>query len=190
MENIAPKQRFIRIDEVTRLTALAGDRFAVLETALQLAKHLTQWTEEENAQAILKNFLSWKEDFGEKSREETSIIDTLFDWINENEASFIEYPFDENQRTPNKTAGFRILSNEVTKELEHFLLYPKAFKEILSNYPIKMACETLANAGILIKPAKPEQGYEYMFIVSQKLVGKRKVRAYKIKPLLQDENEN
>lgn len=169
---------------------VAGDRFAVLETALQLAKHLTQWTEEENAQAILKNFLSWKEDFGEKSREETSIIDTLFDWINENEASFIEYPFDENQRTPNKTAGFRILPNEATKELEHFLLYPKAFKEILSNYPIKMACETLANAGILIKPAKPEQGYEYMFIVSQKLVGKRKVRAYKIKPLLQDENEN
>ncbi|CAM3005950.1 DUF927 domain-containing protein [Glaesserella parasuis] len=169
---------------------VACDRFAILETALQLAKHLTQWAEGENAQAILKNFLNWKEDFGEKNREETTIIETLLDWINENEASFIEYPFDPNQRTPNKIAGFRVLGDEARKEEEHFLIYPKSFKEILTNYPIKMACEILANSGVLVKPEKPERNYEYMFIISQKIAGKKKIRAYKIKPLLQNENDN
>lgn len=169
---------------------VAVDRFAVLETALQLAKHLTQWPDEDNSQAILKNFLNWKEDFGENSREETTIIETLLDWINENEAAFIEYPFDQNQRTPNRIAGFKVLGDEARKEEEHFLVYTKSFKEILANYPIKMACKILADAGVLVKPESPERNYEYVFIVSQKIVGKKKIRAYKIKPPLQNENDN
>ncbi|MDG4952093.1 DUF927 domain-containing protein [Actinobacillus equuli] len=131
---------------------VACDRFAAMETSLQLAMPFTGWTEEDNSQAILKNFLDWKESFGEKTREETKIIETLLDWINENEACFIEYPFNPEQRSPNKIAGYRILANTSTKTNEHFFMYPKTFKETLSEFPILMACTKLHEAGILHKP--------------------------------------
>ena len=114
---------------------VAGDRFAVLETALYLAKDLTQWTEEESAQAILKNFLNWKEEFGENSREETSLIRILTDWLLVNEASFIEYPADPNARKPIKASGVRVLANEAKKEEEHYFIYPKIFDEIIEGFP-------------------------------------------------------
>ncbi len=86
---------------------VACDRFAIMETALQLAQHLTGWTEEENSQAILK--LPRLKETGE-TREETGVlVETLLDWINENEASFIEYPFNQEQRTPSKLPAIEYL---------------------------------------------------------------------------------
>ncbi|HDZ6872574.1 TPA: hypothetical protein RS755_002459, partial [Mannheimia haemolytica] len=154
-----------------------------METALQLAQHLTGWTEEENSQAILKNFLDWKETFGEKTREETKIVETLLDWINENEASFIEYPFNQEQRTPPKVAGYRILANNSTKTNEYFFIYPKQFKETLAEFPLLMACTKLHEAGILHKPPRPEKGYEFQYTIAPKITGGSKKRAYKIVPI-------
>lgn len=169
---------------------VACDRFAIMETALQLAQHLTGWTEEENSQAILKNFLDWKETFGEKTREETKIVETLLDWINENEASFIEYPFNQEQRTPPKVAGYRILANNSTKTNEYFFIYPKQFKETLAEFPLLMACTKLHEAGILHKPPRPEKGYEFQYTIAPKITGGSKKRAYKIVPIaLEEENE-
>lgn len=169
---------------------VACDRFAIMETALQLAQHLTGWTEEENSQAILKNFLDWKETFGEKTREETKIVETLLDWINENEASFIEYPFNQEQRTPPKVAGYRILANNSTKTNEYFFIYPKQFKETLAEFPLLMACTKLHEAGILHKPTRPEKGYEFQYTIAPKITGGSKKRAYKIVPIaLEEENE-
>ncbi|WP_418601391.1 DUF927 domain-containing protein, partial [Haemophilus sp.] len=152
---------------------VAGDRFAVLETALYLAKDLTQWTEEESAQAILKNFLNWKEEFGENSREETSLIRILTDWLLVNEASFIEYPADPNARRPVKASGVRVLANEAKKEEEHYFIYPKIFDEIIDGFPKNMAHSILFSSGVLKKPKKPENGYnEYIFKISKKYIGK------------------
>ncbi len=169
---------------------VAGDRFAVLETALYLAKDLTQWTEEESAQAILKNFLNWKEEFGENSREETSLIRILTDWLLVNEASFIEYPADPNARTPIKVSGVRVLANEAKKEEEHYFIYPKIFDEIIEGFPKNMAHSILFSSGLLKKPKKPENGYnEYIFKISKKYIGKT-VRAYKVMPFSDDESDS
>ncbi|OOF37386.1 DUF927 domain-containing protein [Rodentibacter heidelbergensis] len=162
---------------------VAGDRFAVLETALYLAKDLTQWTEEESAQAILKNFLNWKEEFGENSREETSIIDSVVNWLLVNESCFIEYPHDPNARTPQKIAGVRVLSDNVkeSKFTEHYFVIPSVFYEAMSIYPKNMLKSVLFNAGILKRPQTEEVGYEFMFKVPKKMMGKQ-FRAFKIMP--------
>ncbi|OOF89412.1 hypothetical protein BKG94_02120 [Rodentibacter ratti] len=159
---------------------VAGDRFAVLETALCLARDLTQWTEEESAQAILKNFLNWKEEFGENSREEKSIIDSLTDWLLVNESCFIEYPADPNAKTPPKIAGVRVLANG--KEREYYFIYTKVFDEITDGFPKNMVRNVLFNSGIMKKPMTPQKGYnEYLFKIPVKMLGKSP-RAYKIMP--------
>ncbi|MDC2825462.1 DUF927 domain-containing protein [Rodentibacter pneumotropicus] len=168
---------------------VAGDRFAVLETALHLARHLTQWTEEESAHAIMKNFLNWKDEFGENSREETALIRAVTDWLLINEAAFIEYPADPNAKTPLKIAGVRVLADEAAKEEEHYFIYPKIFDEVIDGFPKKMALNILFTAGLLKKPNKPEQGYnEFIFKIPRKMIGKTP-RAYKIMPFSDDENE-
>lgn len=165
---------------------VAGDRFAILETALQLAKHLTLWSEEENGQAMLKNFLNWKEDFGENSREETKIIETLLEALYTYEASFIEYP-PTNKPTPREIYGIRVLEDSTKKELEYFFIYHNAFSEILKEFPIKLALNVLANAGILKIPRNPEKGYPYRTTVPKYMVSGKK-RAYKIIPISEDEH--
>lgn len=72
----------------------------MLETALHLASHITQWSIEENQQVILK-ILNWKEEYGENSREETKLIANLMDWTTMNEgAFFVEYPTDQKRQNP------------------------------------------------------------------------------------------
>lgn len=160
---------------------VAGDRFAVLETALQLAKDWTGWTEEENANAIMKNFLNWKELFGETTREETKIIETLIDWINENEASFIEYPHNPEQRTPIKVLGYRVLADDkpVSKSNEYYFIARNAFRDCLSEFTTNTACTILHNMGIL---EKGKNG-EFPQYVPKQITGNKSVRAYKIIPI-------
>ncbi|PRJ55648.1 hypothetical protein BV097_00045 [Haemophilus influenzae] len=166
---------------------VAGDRFAVLETALYLAKDLTQWTEEESAQAILKNFLNWKEEFGENSREETSIIQSIISWLLVNESRFVQYPPDPMANMPLKIAGVRVLADEAAKEDEYYFIIPKVFNEVMDGYPKKMALNVLVNAGIMATPAKPEANYDHQFKVPKKMIGKT-FRAYKITPVLVDDD--
>lgn len=168
---------------------VAGDRFAILETALFLAKDLTQWTDEENAQAILKNFLNWKEEFGENNREETSIIECVTNWLLINEASFIEYPIDHNAKTPPKISGVRVLADGVENKKEYYFIYSKVFDEIIEGFPKNMARNVLFNTGIMKKPSVPEKGYnEFLFRIPAKILGKR-ARAYKIMPFSLDDRD-
>ena len=161
---------------------VAGDRFAVLETALYLAKDLTQWTEEESAQAILKNFLNWKEEFGENSREESALINTMTDWLLINESSFIAYPADPSAKIPLKIAGVRVLEDNAEGEEPCYFIYSKIFDEIIEGFPKKMAQNILFSIGLLKKPDKSEKGYnEYLFKIPKKMLGKTP-RAYKIVP--------
>lgn len=168
---------------------VAGDRFAILETALQLATHLTGWNEEENHQAMMKNFMNWKELFGETTREEAKIIEMMMDWLVKYEAAFIEFPFNPEQRTPNNVYGFRILANQSPPTPEHFFIYGQAFRECLKEYPTNIACTILHNSGILHKQSKPEKGYEFMHHIPKKMTGGKKIRAYKIVPIVADDDE-
>lgn len=172
---------------------VAGDRFAVLETALHLAKDFTQWTDEDNHQAMMKNFLNWKEEFGENSREETMIVSTLIDWLMMNEANFIEHPNRPDGKIPNKVAGIRVLKvtgNPQKQDDEYYFLYRTVFDEVLAQYPKKMAFNVLFNAGILKKPNTPQKGYnEYLFKVP-KSIHPNQPRAYKITPIIEDGEEN
>lgn len=169
---------------------VAGDRFAVLETALLLAKDLTQWTEEESAQAILKNFLNWKEEFGENSREETALVSAVTDWLLINEAAFIEYPADPNAKTPLKIAGVRVLENNPKGDEPCYFIYRKIFDEIIEGFPRKMAQNILFSTGLLKKPDRPEKDYdEFLFKVPKRMIGSTP-RAYKIVQLSDGEEES
>ena len=186
-KNIRKKWLNLASNMSGQVQRVAGDRFAILETALQLAKHLTLWSEEENGQAMLKNFLNWKEDFGENSREETKITETLLEALCTYESSFIEYPAN-NKPTPREIYGIRVLENTTLNEPEYFFIYHNAFSEILKEFPVKLALNVLANAGILKTPRNPEKGYEYRTVIPRKIAGSnKKIRAYKFIPITEDE---
>lgn len=169
-------------DQVQRVGV---NRFVALETALVLSSHLTQWTKEECEQVILKSFTRWKEEFGENSKEETTIIDLLTSWLLINESLFVEYPSDPNAKRPIKIAGVRVLSNEADKEEEYYFVIPTVLKEILNEFPKNMYIDVLLKTGIMKSPKTHEKGYEYQFNVPKKMMGK-KFRAYKITPFLND----
>ncbi|OWZ81567.1 hypothetical protein CDE51_10425 [Pasteurella multocida] len=101
-----------------------ASRFAILETALQLSKHLTLWTEEDCREAIIKSFNDWLADYGSNDREETKILEFFNGWLDENaESCFIQIPEPTNSRTINKILGYRILEIQGI-ENEHFLYTP------------------------------------------------------------------
>jgi hypothetical protein len=169
-------------DQVQRVGV---NRFVALETALVLSSHLTQWTKEECEQVILKSFTRWKEEFGENSKEETTIIDLLTSWLLINESLFVEYPAEPNAKRPNKIAGVRVLPDEADKEEEYYFVIPTVLKEILNEFPKNMYIDVLIKTGIMKSPKTHEKGYEYQFNVPKKMMGK-KFRAYKITPFLND----
>ena len=169
-------------DQVQRVGV---NRFVALETALVLPSHLTQWTKEECEQVILKSFTRWKEEFGENSKEETTIIDLLTSWLLINESLFVEYPAEPNAKRPNKIAGVRVLPDEADKEEEYYFVIPTVLKEILNEFPKNMYIDVLIKTGIMKSPKTHEKGYEYQFNVPKKMMGK-KFRAYKITPFLND----
>ena len=172
-------------DQVQRVGV---NRFVALETALVLSSHLTQWPKEECEQVILKSFTRWKEEFGENSKEETTIIDLLTSWLLINESLFVEYPSDPNAKRPTKIAGVRVLSNEADEEEEYYFVIPTVLKEILNEFPKNMYIDVLLKTGIMKSPKTHEKGYEYQFNVPKKMMGK-KFRAYKITPFLNDGQE-
>lgn len=169
-------------DQVQRVGV---NRFVALETALVLSSYLTQWTKEECEQVILKSFTRWKEEFGENSKEETTIIDLLTSWLLINESLFVEYPAEPNAKRPNKIAGVRVLPDEADKEEEYYFVIPTVLKEILNEFPKNMYIDVLIKTGIMKSPKTHEKGYEYQFNVPKKMMGK-KFRAYKITPFLND----
>lgn len=160
-------------------------RFAVLETALQLAKHLTLWNVQTNSEALLHCFNEWINEFGLHSREEKQVIEQVNGWLLANaEGRFIRFPIDEKQRqTVHNIAGYRMTLTD-SNDKEHFYLYPMAFTEAIKDYPKKQASQVLADKGML-KRGK-EQGYEFMVKLPHKVDPKRS-RCYLLYPLIEPE---
>lgn len=134
-------------------------RFAILETALQLSRHLTGWSEHSNSEALIKCFNDWLAEFGIENREDRKISEGVIDWLLANRDSrFIEVP-SRGDITIRDTAGYRVLSSQLNGNKEHFYIYPQAFKEAIDGYPLKMACDVLISKGMLKPGAEKAKPY-------------------------------
>ncbi|MEH8030717.1 DUF927 domain-containing protein [Gallibacterium anatis] len=174
-------------EEASSQVQRVASRFAILETALQLAANLTLWNEKQNSEALIKCFNDWLSDFGTNNREKTVIPEQLLGWIFENRDSrFIEYPFKPIESPIKNTAGYRILARQNTEEQEHFYIYPKAFKEALGEYPLKIACPILADVGMLAKGTEKDREY---LVRLPKYLDERRPRVYLVYPVEVEEQE-
>lgn len=124
-------------------------RFALLETALQQASHLTGWTESENSEALLHGFNEWVNEFGMHSREEKQVIEQVNGWLLRYGSRFIEIPANPNQSEPKDTAGYRLLLTGKDSK-ERFLVFPQVYLEdVIKGFNEKQANEILLKAGML-----------------------------------------
>lgn len=161
-----------------------ASRFAILETALQLASFLTGWESSANGEALLHCFNEWVNIFGLHSQEEKQIIEQVNGWLLANaEGRFIRYPFDERQRqTISNIAGYRMpITDNNPKEC--FYVYPLAFEEAIKGYPKEQACKILSDKGML---SKGENGYRYLVRIPHRIDLKRN-RCYLAFPLVESD---
>ena len=161
-------------------------RFAILETALQLAKHLTQWEEQTNAEALLHCFNEWINIFGLHSREEKQVIEQVNGWLLRNGSRFIEFPFNPSQATPKDTAGYKELGEQEKGTKERFWIFPQVYiQDVVKGFNEKQANEILCNAEML---DKGEGGYKYKVRLPHKIDPKR-TRCYLLFTLDESQDE-
>lgn len=181
-------------DASPQVQRVAG-RFAILETALQLAHPFTQWTAEANSEALLHCFNEWVNVFGLHSREEKQVIEQVNGWLLANaEGRFIVYPFDDRQAKIANIAGYRIMLSgtnththtHTNAEAEHFYVYPQAFDEAIKGSPKEQACQILADKGIL---KKGEGAYKWLRRIPSKIDPKR-TRCYLLFPIVEEDEDS
>ncbi|MDG6312998.1 DUF927 domain-containing protein [Glaesserella parasuis] len=160
-----------------------ASRFAILETALQLASFLTGWDTSANGEALLHCFNEWINIFGLHSQEEKQIIEQVNGWLLANaEGRFIEYPNNPEQRAISNIAGYKIIPQR-DNEIESFYLYPLAFEEAIKGHPKEQACKILSDKGML---SKGENGYRYLVRIPSRIDPKR-TRCYLVFPLVESD---
>ncbi|WGE12179.1 hypothetical protein QBK97_10785 [Glaesserella parasuis] len=158
-----------------------ASRFAILETALQLASFLTGWNETANSEALLHCFNEWINIFGLHSQEEKQIIEQVNGWLLANaEGRFIEYPNNPEQRAITNIAGYKIIPQR-DDEIESFYLYTLAFEEAIKGHPKEQACKILSDKGML---SKGENGYRYLVRIPSRIDPKR-TRCYLLFPIVE-----
>lgn len=173
-------------DASPQVQRVAG-RFAILETALQLAQPLTQWHTDANSEALLHCFNEWVNVFGLHSREEKQVIEQVNGWLLANaEGRFIVYPVNEHQPKIANIAGYRMLLTDSNKQ-EHFYVYPQAFEEAIKGSPKLQACKILADKGMLKRGNEPR--YEHLIKLPHKVDPKRS-RCYVLFPIVEPQNED
>lgn len=164
----------------------AVGRFALLETALQLARPFTGWSEQENAEAVLHCFTQWISVFGLHSKKEQQIIEQVNGWLLANaEGRFIAYPFDVQQGRISNIAGYRMTLTDQNNR-EHFYLYPQAFEEAIKGNEKTQACRILADNGMLRR--SNETRYNYLIRLPHKVDPKRS-RCYMLFPIDESKDE-
>lgn len=171
-----------------------GSRFAILETALLLAKDLLQWEAEECKEAVIKSFNDWLNDYGKTDREELNIIEFLIGWLEQyGESCFAEVPEPPIKRIIQKLYGYRILE-VVGGEKEHFYFFTGAFKNLLkeNGIPRNIAFDVLEKSG-MIKKGKEQEERPYQHKVKTALerhINSNGKRFYIVYPHKIDEEEN
>lgn len=178
-------QTMLPNDASPQVKRVAG-RFAILETALQMAGHLTGWKTTENQTALLHSFNEWVNEYGLHSREEKQIIEQVNGWLLRYGARFIEIPLNPNQKEPNDTAGYRLLVNE-RNDKEKFFIYPQVYLEdVIKGFNEKQANEILFNAGMLERSNETPPRFRVRIPAS---VDKKQTRCYVLIPITEPEEE-
>lgn len=166
-------------EEASPQVQRVAGRFAVLETALLTSRHLTGWQTAECGEAMNRAFNEWVNIFGLHSREERQIIEQVNGWLLANaEGRFIRHPIEEKQ-TIHNIAGYRMTITDRNLE-EHFYLYPLAFDEAIKGQAKDLACQILADRGMLKQGN--ERGYKFMHKLPHKVDPKR-TRCYLLYPI-------
>lgn len=157
-----------------------ANRFAVLETALQLASHLTQWDTESNAEAILHCFNEWINEFGLHSREEKKVIDQVNGFLQRFAGRYIQTPINHDRAEPHDVAGYVI---ELDEEPHFFTFQQVYLNDVIGGFNEKQANEILFNAGML-KRGKDRRNTQKMPLKYDK----KRTRCYVLVPL--DESQD
>lgn len=178
-------QAMLPNDASPQVKRVAG-RFALLETALQLASPFTGWKTTENQTALLHSFNEWVNEYGLHSREEKQIIEQVNGWLLRYGSRFIEIPLNPNQKEPNDTAGYRLLVNE-RNDKEKFFIYPQVYLgDVIKGFNEKQANEILFNAGMLERSNETPPRFRVRVPAS---VDKKQTRCYVLIPITEQEGE-
>lgn len=161
-------------------------RFAILETALQLAQPLTGWSEQQNAEAILHCFNQWINVFGFHSKKERQVIEQVNGWLLRYGSRFIEFPLNPNQREPNDSAGYKLLVSE-HNDKERYLVYPQVYlDDVIKGHSERQANEILFKAGMLERSNESPPRFR---VKAPKNISKNRTRCYVLIPLDESEDE-
>ncbi|OBX11614.1 hypothetical protein QV09_01775 [Gallibacterium salpingitidis] len=168
--------------------------FAILETALQMAKHLTLWNEADNRECLIKSFNDWLADFGSGDREEFKIIEYFNGWLEESaESCFIQIPEPAIPKMIPKILGYRILEGNGI-DREHFYIYTKSFTDKISEsgYPKKLVFEVMER-NKMIRQGKEQKTRPYQHKAPtslEKKINSKGKRFYIVYPALIDDEED
>lgn len=179
-------QAMLPNDASPQVKRVAG-RFAILETALQLAAHLTGWETSENKTALLHGFNEWINEYGLHSREEKQIIEQVNGWLLRNGARFLDFPFNPNQKEPNDTAGYRQLADsKEQQDSNKYWVFPQVYvQDVIKGFNEKQANETLLSAGMLVQGK--DKGRKYLNRLPRAIGGNKTIRCYVLEILNEDE---
>ncbi|VEH68280.1 Superfamily II helicase and inactivated derivatives [Rodentibacter pneumotropicus] len=179
-------QAMLPSDASPQVKRVAG-RFALLETALQLASPFTGWKTTENQTALLHSFNEWVNEYGLHSREEKQIIEQVNGWLLRNGARFIEFPFNHNLQEPRDTAGYRQLADsKEPQESDRYWVFPQVYLEdVIKGFNEKQANEILLGAGMLIQGK--DKGRKYLNRLPRTMSGGKTIRCYVLEILNEDE---
>lgn len=183
-ESVKPTYEAIKAKWLDRLPKDAAaqvqrvaSRFAILETALKLASHLTQWSEETSNEALIHCFNEWVNIHGLHSQEERQILNQVNGWLETNQHRFLIVPSDNPNHTPPNMAGFHILADIGKGTEERFFVFKGVYLEdVIKGFNERQANEILATAGML-KTSK-EAGYKFLTRMPKALTNGKTKRAY------------
>ena len=162
-----------------QIKRVMADRFALIETALLLAKDILQWTEQDISNAITANFNEWVNAYGWHSKKHTQIIEQVNGWLLVNaDTRFEEFPPDGTQKPISNKAGYRLVEDD------RYFVFKSVFEdEALQGQTKEVALPVLVKAGILHKGEG--NGYAYLQRMPRKINPKR-TRAYLVEILNED----
>ncbi|WP_050861652.1 DUF927 domain-containing protein [Enterobacter kobei] len=138
-----------------------AERFAILEAALTLSRHVTGWERQDCHDAIQHGFNAWVKEFGTGNREHQQIIAQCEAFLNAHGFSrFAPLPYSPESLPIRDLAGYRKKKGNHDDAPVVFYTFPAAFEnEIAQGFNARQFARVLVSAGILSEPASG-RGYQ------------------------------
>ncbi|OWF77192.1 DNA primase [Yersinia kristensenii] len=142
-------------DEASEQVRRVASRFAILEAALLLSKHLTSWNEQECRDALQHGFNAWVNDFGMGNRESKAWAEQAESFLQRfGYSRYLPHPETDPRDLPIKDlAGYREKKQGLDTLVFH--TFPSVFRDEIAVGANAVAfAQVLADAGMLDKPSK------------------------------------